>query len=289
MFEIVTDSCSNLSNELINQYNIHMIPMIYIVDGKERLSYSKDADIDLKSYYNMMRNKVPMSTSCVTKISCEEIFEPILKGGKDLLYIGFSSALSATFSVGDKLLQELKVKYPERKILAVDSLGASLGQGLLVTSVAKLRDEQNMDIFSAYDWAQDNKYKLCHLFTVDTLAYLYKGGRVKKSAYLLASTLNIKPVLNVDNGGNLCATGKVFGRKGALTNLVNRLTETIVNPEEQTIYIGHGDCIEDVEFVITKIKEKVKVKGFYINYIDLVIGTHSGPGTIAIFYYANNR
>ena len=287
-FEIVTDSSANLTDELIDRYGIHIIPLVYIVNGEEKLSYVKGEKTDLKKYYGMMREKVPMTTSCASRENCERVFEEILGSGKDLLYIGFSSALSATFDNAKATLNELTKKYKERKIFYVDSLGASMGEGRLVTYAAERREDgESIDDVCA--WVEDNKNKLAHLFTVENLAYLYRGGRVKKSAYLLASTLNIKPVMHVDDMGRLIPIGKVFGRKKSLADIANRLAELIVEPEKQTIYISHGDCIEDVEFLISQIKERVTVKDFVINYVDLVVGTHSGPGTVAVFFLGKNK
>ena len=203
-----------------------------------------------------MREKVPMTTSCVSRENCDKVFSEILRAGKDVLYIGFSSALSATYEVAAKSLEDLKTEFPERKIYYIDSLSASLGQGRLVTYAAERR-QSGENIEQVCKWVENNKLKLNHLFTVDNLSYLYRGGRVKKSAYLLASTLNIKPVMHMDDEGRLTPIGKVFGRKTSLTNLAQRTAEAITNPENQTIYISHGDCIEDVEFLIAKLKEKV--------------------------------
>lgn len=287
-FEIVTDTCSNLSDELIRRYEINIIPMIYIVNGEEHLSYVETEKTDLKKYYDLLREKVPMSTSCITRENCDNVFDAILASGKDMIYMGFSSALSATYENARASLDDLQKKYPERKIYCIDTLCASLGQGRLVTYAAERR-ENGEDIDAVAKWAEENKKRLIHLFTVDTLSYLYRGGRVKKTAYLLASTFNIKPIMHVDDEGRLTAIGKVIGRKKSLDDLARRTTEAIVEPEKQTIYIGHGDCIEDVEFLISKLKERVKVKDIVVNYIDLVVGTHSGPGTVAVFFLGEKR
>jgi DegV family protein with EDD domain len=287
-FEIVTDSSANLPDELIDKYGIPIIPLVYIVDGKESLSYYKTSVNDMKKYYTLMREKIPCSTSCASRGNCEGIFEQILSGGKDVLYIGFDSALSATYGVVEGVLRDVAAKYPDRKALAIDTLSAALGQGQLVISAVKLRDG-GKTIDEIYAWLQANILKSCHLFTVDTLTYLYKGGRVKPSAYLLASVLNIKPIMHVSDDGHLTPIGKVFGRKASLVKLAALTAEKIVDPENQTIYISHGDCFDDVEFFMTKLKEKIKVKGFVINCLDLVIGVHAGPGTVAIFFYGEKR
>ncbi len=287
-YEIVTDSSANLTDELIDEYGIRIIPLVYIIGGKEMLSYVKGEKQDLKKYYDLMREKVPMTTSCVSRENCDKTFREILDAGKDLLYIGFSSALSATYENAKTTLEELKSAYPERKILYVDSLGASLGQGRLVTYACEKR-EAGENIEAVCKWVEDNRNKLVHLFTVENLAYLYRGGRVKKSAYLLASTFNIKPVMHVDDCGRLVPVGKVFGRKTSLADIAKRAAELIVEPENQTIYISHGDCLGDVEYLISEIKKRMTVKDIVVNYVDLVVGTHSGPGTVALFFLGKNK
>jgi DegV family protein with EDD domain len=235
-----------------------------------------------------MREKVPMSTSCLSRENCEKTFGAVLDEGKDLVYIGFSSALSASYSIASGVLDELKVKYPDRKIYCCDSRSASLGQGRLVISAAEKR-ENGQGAAEVFDWVEANKLRLCHVFTVETLSYLYRGGRVKKTAYLLANTLNIKPVMFVDDEGRLTPSDKVFGRKKSLNALAQRCADTIVDPQNQTIYISHGDCIDDVDYLIARLKEHFPVVDPVINYVDLVIGTHSGPGTVALFYYGEER
>ncbi len=283
-FEIVTDSCSNLSEELYEKYGLHVIPLVYVIGGEEKLGYVKGEKQELKKYYDMMREKVPMTTSCAPREECEKIFVKILSAGKDLLYVGFSSALSVNFDMISGLLGELKEKYPERKILAVDSLTGSLGEGAVAVYAATLR-ENGETIEATKEKTDKDKRKLFSLFTVENLAYLYRGGRLKKTAFLIASTLNIKPVIRADENGKLVAVGKVFGRKNSLSNLAQRVADNIADPENATLYIAHADCPDDAEFLISKIKEKTDIKNTVVNYIDLVMGIHCGPGTVAAFFF----
>ena len=287
-FTFITDSCANLTDELINELGIVVMPMVYILDGKEYVSYSKNEVTELKKYYEMMRNKTTITTSCISETTCMETFEPILKSGSDLLYLGFSSGLSATYQIAEKVLCELKTKHPDRTILCVDSLGGSLGQGLMAYYAARMQND-GADIQSVCDWLESNRLKVNHLFTVDNLSYLHKGGRLKKTSFIIATTLNIKPLMFCDNNGKLVAFGKSLGRRASLNALVKKMIDTIVEPEKQTIFISHGDCIEDVEYVINHINERIKVKEIVINYIDLVIGAHSGPGTVALFFLSDKR
>jgi DegV family protein with EDD domain len=287
-YRIATDSCANLPDKLFAEFDIRVIPLVFIVDGKEMLSYSKEAETDLKQYYGLMRKRVPMSTSCVSSGHCETVFREILDAGLDVLYIGFASALSATFEVASKVLEKLRPLYPDRKLLAVDSFAASLGQGMLVHQAAK-RHYAGMDIDALAKWTEDNRLKIAHYFTVDSLYWLYKGGRLKKAAFILASTLNIKPVMHVDDGGNLVPIGKTLGRKMSLNAVAKHIADSIEKSGDNTLYISHGDCIEDVEYLTLKITERIAVKEIVVNWIDLVIGTHSGPGTVAAFCFTDKR
>lgn len=287
-FEIFTDSSANLTDELIDKNNINVVSLVFIVDGKEYISYTKGGDNDLKKFYIMLRKKSSLSTSCVNEQTFIDAFEPTLKQGKDILYIGFSSALSGTYSAAHNAIETLRPKYPERKMMDIDTLGASLGEGLLVLYAAKYREE-GQSIEQVHKWLEDNKLKLCHYFTVDDLFFLFRGGRVKSSSYLVANLVNIKPIMHMDDYGRLVATGKVIGRTKSLNTIANMVVKDIVEPEKQLICITHGDCIEDVEFLKKKILEKIKVKDIVVNYVDPVVGAHSGPGTIAIFFLGNKR
>lgn len=287
-FKIITDSAANLPNSLIDKYNIPIISLYYIMEGEEYLSYEKGVESDLKPVYDKMRQNVAIKTSCLSTEECAKAFEKEVKAGNDIIYIGFSSGLSASFSNAQAAAVDVMKKYPGSKIYAIDSLSASLGQGRLVTIACEMK-ENGSTCDEIVKWLDANRLKMCHLFSVENLTYLYRGGRVSKATHVFADTLNIKPIMHVDNKGHLVSIGKTFGRKLALTNLASRMAKEIVNPESQTIYISHGDCPDDVEFLIKKINEKVKVKEFVTNLVDLVIGAHSGPGTIALFFLGNNR
>ena len=287
-YKIYTDSTANLPNELIEKYNLEVISLDYIEDGIEHKSYVKGQETNLTSFYNLLREKKKITTSCINEGTFTEIFEKELKSGFDVIYIGFSSGLSATYNCSVNAINDLKQKYPKRKIYAVDSLCASLGLGLLVVKACEKKQE-GASIVALYNYLEELKHKTCHLFTVDTLEYLYRGGRVSAGKYVITKIANIKPTMRVDELGHLVAYGKVMGRKKSIHALVNQLTKSIVNPEEQTIFISHGDCLEDALYAKKLIEGSIKVKGFVINYVDAVIGSHSGPGTVALFYFGNNR
>lgn len=287
-YRIVTDSSANLTDELIDKYDIGIASLVFYSGNKEFTSYVKGVKTDLKQFYDMLRKKGALTTSCVNEATFIEVFEPTLQEGLDILYIGFSSALSATYISGEKAAAALRKKYPERKIITVNTLGASLGEGLLVLYAARMK-EAGASMKEVQNWLEQNRLKLCHYFTVDDLFFLFRGGRVKKTSYLIANLVNIKPIMHMDDYGRLIPIGKVMGRKKSLNTIAEMVIRDIVDPEDQTICVSHGDCIEDVENLKEKIEEKIKVKEWVINYVDPVVGAHSGPGTVAIFFLGNHR
>lgn len=287
-YEIVTDSSANLTEELIEKYGIHIISLFFIIDGNEYSSYKKDEKTDISQFYEMMRNGKTMSTSTINMSACEEVFESILSEGKDVLYLGFSSALSGTYNTASIMAEKLKDKYPDRKIYSVDTLAASMGEGLIVYYAA-LKRKEGKSIEEVKDWVLNNRLNLCHWFTVDDLFFLKRGGRISSTTALVGTALGIKPILHVDNEGKLVNVGKVRGRKNSLHELVNEMEKTCTKPEEQVIFISHGDCLEDAKYVEELIKNKFNVLEVVINYVDPVIGAHSGPGTVALFFLGTNR
>ncbi len=287
-YKIYTDSTANLPGDLIEKYNLEVISLDYLLDGQEYKSYIKGQETDLVPFYNMLREKKKITTSCINEATFLEIFEQELQNGNDLIYIGFSSGLSATYDCSKNACETLKAKYPDRKLFVIDSLCASLGLGLLVVNACQQK-QNGATIEELASYVEEVKLKVCHLFTVDTLEYLYRGGRVSASKYFITKLANIKPTMRVDDNGKLVAYGKVMGRKKSIHSLINKLEETIVDKENQTIFISHGDCIEDALFAKSILQEKLGIKKVVINYVDSVIGSHSGPGTLALFYFAENR
>ncbi|MFA9380188.1 MAG: DegV family protein [Acetanaerobacterium sp.] len=287
-FEIVTDSSCNLTDELIERYGLHILSLMFRVDEKEYYSYEKGKKTELKQFYTMMRNKAEITTTLIDINICTPIFEGLLKEGKDILYIGFSSAISGTYQAAAMVLEDLKAAYPQRKILSVDTLGASLGEGLLVYHAARLR-EQSQGIEQVYQWLLDNRLHLCHWFTVDDLFFLKRGGRVSASSAVLGTILGVKPIMHMDNEGRLILVGKVRGRQKSLDTLVDHMEQTAIEPQDQAVFITHGDCIEDAEYVAQQVRKRLHVKDIVINYVDPVIGAHSGPGTLALFFLGTER
>ncbi len=287
-FAIVTDSSANLPNEIIDRYDIEIASLVFRVGEKSYLSYEKGQENDLKRFYTMMRNKEDVKTSCIEAARCKELFERLLSEGRDVLYLGFSSALSATYQVAQMVLEQLRIAFPSRKIYHLDTLAASLGEGLLVLHAARQR-EQGRTIEQVYDWVLDNRLRLCHWFTVEDLFFLKRGGRVSAATAVLGTMLNIKPVLHVDDAGRLINVSKVRGRRASLDALVDRMVETVEDPAEQTICISHGDCLEDAQYVAEQVQKRVGVKEIVIHYVDPVVGAHSGPGTLALFFLGSKR
>ena len=284
-YVIITDSTCSLTDQEIKECGVKVVQLSFIIKGEE---YKSNSTKDIQLFYDELRKKENASTSCINYQGFIDIFEEELKKGNDILSVSFSSALSATYQNSVMASNDLKEKYPDRKIVCVDSLMASYGGGMLIYQAGLLKKE-GKTIEEVASYLNDNKLKATALFSVEDLFYLYRGGRVKPSSYLLAKAINIKPLMHMDNEGRLVATGKVIGRKRAILSLVERLVETIEDPENQEVYIGHEDCIKDVEFAIRLIDERIKVKGYRVTYIDPVIGVHSGPGTIAFFYFAKER
>ena len=211
-----------------------------------------------------------------------------LEQGKDVLYLGFSSGLSSTYSASEIAAQELRERYPERKVLTVDTLCASMGQGLLVwLTVQELKHGATLE--EAAKYAEDNRLHLCHWFTVDDLFFLKRGGRVDAATALVGTVLQIKPVMHTDDAGTLKNVTKARGRKAALKALAQKLADTAINPAEQTVFICHGDCIEDAEYTAEQIRALTPVKDIIINYVGPVIGAHTGPGVISVFFVGTHR
>lgn len=288
-FEIVTDSSSNLVEEMIDDFGLHVLPLTFMVDGEEYQSYLKGQHTDLKQFYTMMREGKIITTSLPNLAESEALMRGLLEQGRDILYLGFSSGLSGTFEATELLMRDLAAEFPERTLCAMDTLAASGGEGLLVWHAVQ-RARAGASIGEVRDWVEENKLHLAHWFTVDDLMFLFRGGRVSKTAAWAGTMLNIKPVMHVDDEGHLIPLEKVRGRKKSLNALVDHMEKSAVQPiDQQMVFITHGDCLEEAEYVADQVKERFGVKEVVINYVDPVIGAHSGPGTMALFFLADKR
>lgn len=287
-FSIVTDSSCNLPTALIESFDLKIISLVFQKNGMQIRSYVKGQTLDLRPFYEAMRNKESLTTSSVAPQDCIDVFSRELEAGHDVLYIGFSSALSATYQTASSILRQLAEDYPAQKVVCVDSLAAALGQGLLVTYAVRLRDAGN-SIEDTEQWLLENRLHLCHWFTVDDLFFLQRGGRVSKAAAIFGSMVGIKPVLHVDNEGRLVPVAKVRGRRASLDVLVERLAASAIDPPEQPIYIVHGDCEEDAAYVREQLVARLGVTDILIACLEPVIGCHAGPGTLAVFFLGHQR
>lgn len=287
-YRIVTDSASNLSEEMIDEFGLEILPMTFMVDGIERRSYLKGEKTDLKQFYTMMREGKVITTSLPNLQETEATMRAILDVGEDILYLGFSSALSSAFGSIELLMQRLADEYPERKLRAVETFAASGGQGMLVYLACK-KAAEGASLDETGDFVVENRDHLCHWFTVDDLMFLFRGGRVSRTSAWAGTMLNIKPVLHVDAEGALIPMEKVRGRKKSIKALVDHMEKTAIDPASQTVFITHGDCIEDVEVLKREISERLGVTDFVVNYIDPVVGAHSGPGTLALFFLGTEK
>ena len=287
-YRIVTDSASNLSEEMIDEFGLEILPMTFMVDGVERRSYLKGEKTDLKQFYTMMREGKVITTSLPNLQETEATMRAILDAGEDILYLGFSSALSSAFGSIELLMQRLAGEYPERKLRAVETFAASGGQGMLVYLACK-KAAEGASLDETGDFAVETRDHLCHWFTVDDLMFLFRGGRVSRTSAWAGTMLNIKPVLHVDAEGALIPMEKVRGRKKSIKALVDHMEKTAIDPASQTVFITHGDRIEDVEVLKREISERMGVTDFVVNYIDPVVGAHSGPGTLALFFLGTEK
>ena len=285
---LMTDSSADLPDKLVRELNLEVLPLTFVLKGKNYKNWPDNREMAPKAFYRQLREGAVATTAAVNVADVVERVEPLLQQGKDVLLLSFSSGLSATCDSARIAAQELGEQYPERKFFVVDTLCASLGQGLLVWHAARRR-ERGDSIEAVRDWVEENKLHLCHWFTVDDLMFLKRGGRVSAATAMVGTMLSIKPVLHVDDEGHLIKVGTARGRKASLKALVDHMEETAIGPGEQTIVISHGDCEEDAKQVAEDVKARFGVKTVLINYVGPVIGAHSGPGTVALFFLGAHR
>ncbi len=287
-YVIMTDSSCDLPQELADQLGLEVLPLEVMADGKNYRNWLDGREIGFKEFYKLAREGKELKTSAVNTAAFEEKMEELLKEGKDILYIGFSSGLSTTYNSGEAAARELREKYPDRKIYTVDTLAASLGQGMIMYYAAK-KKEAGATIEEVRDFVENEKLHMCHWFTVDDLNYLKRGGRISAATAAIGTMLSIKPVMHMDNEGHLVAVGKARGRKAALCQLLDTMGELGEGLEGQTTFICHSDCMDDAQYVASQMKERFGVAQVNINWIGPVIGAHTGPGTIGIFFWGSER
>lgn len=284
---IFTDSTCDLPLSYIQNNNIEFLGLTVLLQGKE-MTDDLGQTLLFKDFYDLLRNGELATTSQVNVYSFIEAFRKHIEKGESILYLGFSSALSGTYNNAYLARQEILQEYPEADITVIDTLAASLGQGLLVHYACQMLKAGKSKKEIA-QWIEDNKLKVAHIFTVDDLNYLKRGGRISNTAALVGSLLNVKPMLYVNDLGELIPYDKERGRKKAIRAMADQLNKHILSPEEQTIFISHGDCLEDATKLADIIQESVQVQDIIISTVDTTIGSHSGPGTLALFFLSDTR
>lgn len=287
-YVLITDSSADLSQEMVQELGVTVLPLSFTIQGKTYRNYPDNREMDLPLFYDMLRAGELATTSAVNVAEYTQAVEPILQEGKDVLILAFSSGLSSTYQASVLAAGELREKYPDRKIYTVDTLCASLGQGLLVYLAAQ-EQRKGKSIEEVRDWAEETKLHLCHQFTVDDLHFLKRGGRISATTAVVGSMLQIKPVLHVDNEGHLINIGKVRGRQASLKALVDKMEKTVTEEGRKTVFISHGDCRKDAVTVADMVRERFGTQDIRINFVGPVIGAHSGPGTLALFYLGTER
>ena len=287
-FRLLTDSTADLPASLVEELDLQVYPMAFVLEEKAYRDYPDGRELDIHAFYESLRHGKMSSSSQINQQQMVDWVSPFLENGEDVLYLAFSSGLSGTYQSARLAQEDLRERFPDRTFTVVDSLCASMGEGLLAYYAATMR-QKGCTLEETAAWLEENKLKLCHWFTVDDLHHLKRGGRVSPATAVVGTMLNIKPVLHVDDNGHLIPMEKVRGRRQSLEALVRHMKETVENPEEQMIFISHGDCPQDAEYVAGRIREAMTVRDSRSHTLGPVIGTHSGPGTVAVFFLGSHR
>ena len=285
---IVTDSAADLPASMVEELGVEVLPLSFTIEDHTYEDHPDRRAMPIEQFYGLLRQGKMATTSAVNVSQYTELLEPVLQSGRDVLVLAFSSGLSTTNNSSAIAVEELREKYPERKIFTVDTLCASLGEGLLVWYAARMR-QAGKSIEEVRDWAEENKLRFCHWVAVDDLAHLKRGGRISATTAIVGGMLNIKPIIHVDNEGRLINTGKVRGRVPSLKHIVDEMGKRVTDPQDQVIFISHSDCLEDAMIVGEEAKKRFGVKDVVYNHIGPVIGAHTGPGTVALFFLGSER
>ena len=284
-YQIITDSCCDFTEAQYQEFDVSYASLTVTYNGESHNNFSEESAV--KGFYDQLRGGVMASTAAANPEDWTNAMEPALKEGRDVLVLAFSSGLSTTYQSAVIAAKELREVYPDRKIHVVDTLCAALGQGLLVWYACRKRDE-GMGIDELAAWVEEHKLNVCHWVTVDDLSHLKRGGRISATTAIVGTMLNIKPIIHVDNDGHLINTAKVRGRKAAIDYLVRKLEEA-EGFDNETVFIAHGDCPEDAAELEAQVKRKCGVKNVITGYVGPVIGAHTGPGVLVLFFLGNHR
>ncbi len=287
-WKIITDSSANLTDAQIAEYGVEILSLKYYIGDEGYESYIKGEKIDYSNVYKILREKGKITTSLANREDCDKVILPVLEEGYDALILSFSSGLSGTCQTIINSVEDYKEMFPDREIVVVDTLCASMGQGLLVHYAVKLKNE-GKTLQEVAEWSENNKLNICHTFTLDDLFFLKRGGRLSGTSAVVGSLMNIKPLMHVADDGKLYVTGKARGRKAAINHLIDSVGEKGIDVENQDIYIVHGDCEDEAKIIGEAVKEKYNVKNVIYNCLDPVIASHAGPGTLAIFFVGKER
>lgn len=284
-YVLMTDSCCDLPDQMAKDLQLEVLPLTMHMDGQDYPNTLDGAAISNEEFYRRIRAGKMATTSAVNVGQFEDAMSAILEQGKDILCISFSSALSTTYQSACIAAESVQAKHPEGRIRVIDSLSASLGQGLLMYLTAHKKLEENLTLDQLGDWVEENKLHVCHWFTVDDLNYLKKGGRVSAATALVGTMLSIKPIMHTSDEGKLTVVGKARGRKSSLNTLIDTVGRLGINLQDQVMFI----CQAEAETVAAQLKQRYGVKEVYINYIGPVIGSHTGPNTMGLFFVGTER
>ena len=284
-YVITVNSTVDLPREWLEERHVPVVPLRYTIDGQ---TYEDMSGLTAKEFFDKLREGKMSVTSQVNPEEARAALEPFLKEGKDILHLAFSSGLSGTCNSMKIAGEELKEEYPEAKIIVIDTLCACLGEALLLYKALQQK-EAGKTIEETAAWVEENKLHICHDVTVDDLNHLHRGGRVSKATAVVGTMVKIKPIIHMDDNGKLQVVGKERGRKKSLNKIVDMAVEQSEGWDNDIIMITHGDCIEDAEYVAGLVREKMGMDNILINNIGTVIGSHTGPGVVAVFCMGNKR
>ena len=287
-FVIMTDSCCDMTAQMAEELELKVLPLSLLMGEDTYRNWLDGREIGFHNFYERIRAGATATTSAVSVGDFEEAMRPILAEGKDILYLAFSSGLSTTYQSAVIAADGLREEFPDAKIYVVDSLCASLGQGLFVYLCAQQK-RAGKTIDEVRDYAEATKLKVCHWFTVDDLNHLKRGGRISAATALFGTMLSIKPVMHVDDGGHLTPVSKARGRKASLLALVDQMEKNAVDSAHGPVFISHGDCEGDALLVADEVVRRFGNNDIHLNYVGPVIGNHSGPGTVALFFVGHKR
>jgi len=282
---IMTDSSSNLTPDLVRESEIEVIPLTCLLPEGDMPAYDDQTAFDGHTFYNRLRHTGPIKTSMVNISQFKDAFEPVLKTGRDILYVAMSSGISGTCSAAIQAASELMKTYPGRIIRVVDTLAASFGEGIFALKASMMK-KAKASLTSAADWAEANKRRMCQFFTVDDLMFLHKGGRISSLTARIGSLANIKPLLTGDSEGKIVSCGRVIGRKKSLQALADLFDKHAETSEDTIVAIAHGDCEEDAQYLVSLLKRKRNLKDVLVRCYEPGTGSHVGPGAVALFFFS---